>query len=260
VTLADQILASHFTLSDVEGAIEVVSVKGAEGLTSDNPHPVLSLLRWTTTDVETARTALDEVYQRFSGASRGFDWMTGPACDEAGLTSLLAEHGFIDPPLDVAAMVRPLTSQDTDSVPEVSGAAIDLAAEDEHPDCFHLMAKAFDVPPEVGEAFHRGYLNRSEKQYTDLYTLRLDSGELVGVGYVSYLNDTNAVLLRVSSVEEAHRGHGYYKALVARRLADAAKAGRTQAFVHAYSPSSKKVLAEMGFETAGSLKLHRWRP
>jgi len=56
------------------------------------------------------------------------------------------------------------------------------------------------------------------------------------------------------------RGRGIYRALIKRRLADAAKSGRKLAVVHAYSSGSRGALAELGFETAGELLLHRWRP
>ena len=54
---ADEVLAAHFTLVDVPGAIETINLEGATGWTSPNPHPVLSLMRWTTTSI--SRLALE---------------------------------------------------------------------------------------------------------------------------------------------------------------------------------------------------------
>ena len=44
---------------------EPITLNGAEGWTSPNPHPALSLMRWTTTDAEVAAEALDQVVDRF---------------------------------------------------------------------------------------------------------------------------------------------------------------------------------------------------
>lgn len=82
-TSAEEVLASHFTLVAEPDAIEPITLDGADGWTSPNPHPALSLMRWTTADPEVAATALDQVVDRFRAEGRGFDWMTGPRCAAA---------------------------------------------------------------------------------------------------------------------------------------------------------------------------------
>ncbi|GFE64942.1 hypothetical protein [Litoreibacter roseus] len=254
---ADDILESHFTLAARPGAIEPIVVDGAAGWTSPNPHPVLSLMRWTTIDPGTASLALDAVLARFRDAGQGFDWMTGPKT--AHLVPLLYERGFIAPPLDVAAMIRCVSPDIDISMPK------DLRVwkvEDLQDDRIsRVMARGFDVSGEVGAIFHEAYLTSSPLQTSDVYAVSADGDDApVGVGYLSYIGDGPSVLLRVSSTLDEYRGRGIYKALVLRRLADAAKQGRTQAFVHAYSDGSQRVLSGLGFESAGSLQLHRWRP
>lgn len=258
MALADDILASHFTLTPVSGAIELVEVRGAEGWTSPNPHPALSLMRWTARDPQLAEEALAATVKRFEEPGRGFDWMTGPREREAGLNQLFEDHGFLTPPLKIAAMAR--TIEPAETFPSDDEVSVRKAREDEHEACFTVMAKGFDVPDEVGRVFHRAYLSPSPLQRTDVYVAPGDGGEVQGVGYLSYIGGGGSVLLRVSSVAEEHRGRGLYKALVNRRLEDASKAGRTQAFVHAYSARSQRALEELGFETAGELELYRWRP
>jgi hypothetical protein len=255
--LAEEILASHFTLVAMPGAIDMIALDGADGWTSPNPHPALSLMRWTTDDPETAAAALDQLQQQFQEKGHGFDWMTGP--HSAHLVPLLYARGFIDPPLHVAAMVRDIPA-DFD-VPVPDGIEIRKVADRGDMRVSDVMSRGFDVADAVGAIFHNAYLTPSPRQTSDVYAAYLDGNDTpVGVGYLSYIGDGPSVLLRVSSTLEDYRARGIYRALVQRRLVAAARKGRTQAFVHAYSTESQRALLDLGFLCAGILQLHRWRP
>lgn len=256
---AEEVLASHFTLVAEPDAIEPITLNGAEGWTSPNPHPALSLMRWTTTDAEVAAEALDQVVDRFRAEGRGFDWMTGPSCAEAGLISLLEERGFIPPPLQVAAMVKHIEPHQAPQDPD----GVEIRMVDDLTDAriWGVMAKGFDIPDDVAGIFHNAYAIASDRQRTDIYAATVDGGDApVAVGYLSYIGAGPSVLLRVSCTLEGNRGRGIYTGVVNRRLHDAAQQGRTQAFVHAYSDESRRCLEHLGFHSAGTLQLHRWRP
>lgn len=256
---AQEILESHFTLVSQPGAIEVFDIDGADGWTSPNAHPALSLARWATTDKEKAADALDQLVERFKKDGRGFDWMTGPRCAENDLVPLLKERGFIGPPLDIAAMAREISTEIEATPPD--GVKVWKVEDPKDHRIWGIMANGFDVSDDVGEVFHNAYLNRTARQHSQVYAASLaDNEEPVAVGYLSYIGDGPSVLLRVSTTHESSRGRGAYRALVTRRLLDAAKAGRTKAFVHAYSEGSRRGLGGLGFETVGILQLHRWRP
>ena len=256
---ADEVLAAHFTLANVPGAIEAIVLDGASGWTSPNPHPVLSLMRWTTPDPAQAAADLDTVLERFRPERRGFDWMTGPRCAEAGLTELMAERGFVPPALQVAAMVKELGPECLDAEEAVDGYRICRAPDDDR-QAWQLMASGFDVPEEVGEAYHRAYVTASPHQRTDVYKAETTStADIAAVGYLSWIADGANVLLRVSATAEQHGGKGLYRALVLARLAEAARRGARRAFVHAYSEWSQRALAQLGFSEVGRLQLHRWR-
>ncbi len=256
---ADDVLKSHFTLVSMPGAIECIAVDGAEGWTSPNPHPALSLMRWTTKDKAKAADALDEVLGKFRKMGRGLEWMTGPDCQEAGLTKLLKSRGFEDPPLYVAAMSKTLSVDEPEI--DIEGTSTWKVPADNCDHMGRVMARGFNVPDEVGEIFHRAYLHSTDLQTSDVYAAApKGSVEPAGAGYLSYIGDGPAVLLRASSTLTESRGQGLYKALVAHRLADAAKRGRTEAFVQAYSQGSRLCLTGMGFRTLGGLALHRWQP
>ncbi|RLJ36197.1 hypothetical protein BCF46_3887 [Litoreibacter meonggei] len=256
---AEEILASHFSLISQPGTIDCVNIAGADGWTSPHPHPVLSLMRWTTDDEAIATAALDEVLERCGEMGHGFDWMTGPSCAKSGLLSLLESRGFVGPPLEVTAMVRAIAPGE----PLDQEAGIRIRKVSDHTDdrVWRLMAKGFDVPDEVGTIFHNAYMTSSPLQNSDVYVAMVDDDDTpVGVGYLSYIGTGPTVLLRVSCTEEGHRGRGIYRALVKRRLHDAAQQGRTHAFVHAYSEASMRGLSGLGFTDVGTLLLHRWRP
>ncbi|WP_299968460.1 GNAT family N-acetyltransferase [uncultured Roseobacter sp.] len=254
---ADDVLDGHFTLVSLPGMIDAISLEGARGWTSPNPHPVLSLMQWTTTNTDLAAAALDSALERFREKGHGFDWMTGPKC--AHLIPLLQGKGFIEPSLDVAAMVCAIPRDVEAPVP--AGIRISRIDDPEDLRVARVMARGFDVPAEVGIIFHHAYLTPSPVQTSEVFAAFADDDDdPVGVGYLSYMADERSVLLRVSSVLESHRGRGIYRALVTHRLAAAAAQGRTQMFVHAYSDGSRAALEDLGFERIGTLQLHRWRP
>ncbi|MEO3416384.1 hypothetical protein AAFO92_17165 [Roseovarius sp. CAU 1744] len=256
---AEEVMASHFTLVSQPGAIEAIAVDGVEGWTSPNPHPALSLICWTTDDPGEAAAALERVTERFRTEGRGFDWMTCPRCDHSGLVSLLEDQGFINPPLQIAAMVKRIEPHGKPQPPD----GVHIWKVDEIADkrIWCVMAQGFDVPDDVAEIFHNAYANPSKLQRTEIYAAAVDGSDTpVGVGYLSYIGDGPSVLLRVSCTLEGNRGRGIYSAVVKRRLHDAARAGRTQAFVHAYSEESRRCLEHLGFSCVGTLQLHRWRP
>lgn len=254
---ADEVLESHFTLVSLPGLIEAVTVEGAEGWTSPNTHPALSLMRWNTTDADIAATALDTVLTRFREKGHGFDWMTGPRCNH--LVPLLEQAGFIQPSLDVAAMACNISTAIDAPMPD----DIQISRVDDPEDLrvAQIMARGFDVSDAVGAIFHKAYLTPSDLQTSQVFAAyATGESDPVGVGYLSYMADGQSVLLRVSSVLESHRERGIYRALVLHRLIEAARQGRTQAFVHAYSQGSRHALQNLGFESTGTLQLHRWRP
>lgn len=254
--LTEEVHDSHFTLDAKPGELDLINVNGAEGWTSPNIHPVLSLFRWTTQDQATAEAALSDVLARFQQDARGFDWMTGPRT--AHLTPLLYENGFLPPPLEVAAMTRSLIGDFPK--PQLDGLKIVKSEGVMDPRVSSVMSKGFDVSDDVGAVYHNAYLRPSQAQRTDVYTVsKLDDDSPLAVGYLSYIGNGPSVLLRVSSTLDSHRGRGLYRAMVLHRLHDAAQAGRQQAFVHAYSDSSKRALIDLGFEQTGRLYLHRWR-
>lgn len=255
--LAQDVLDSHFTLVDRKGEIDIVTFDGASGWTSPNMHPVLSLMRWTTSDEGKATQALEVAIASFRERGCGFDWMTGP--DTEYLIPKLQEAGFLKPPLPVGAMVKHLDAPS--DTPDLSGFEIHKLDDPDDMRASDIMSAGFEVPNDVGAIYHKAYVHPSDLQKTDVYlATETETGTPVAVGYLSYIGSGPAVLLRVSSTLESHRGRGLYHALVEHRIRDAALAGRRLAYVQAYSPDSRRALTDLGFDCAGELFLHRWRP
>lgn len=156
-------------------------------------------------------------------------------------------------------MVKHIEPQD--ALPEPDGVHIWKVDDLTDGRIWGAMATGFDIPDDVAAIFHDAYATPSKLQRTDIYAAAVDGSDVpVGVGYLSYIGDGPSVLLRVSCTLEGNRGRGIYTSVVNRRLHDAARQGRTQAFVHAYSEESRRCLEHLGFHSAGTLQLHRWRP
>jgi hypothetical protein len=232
---AEEILASHFRLASVAGVIERSETRGVEGWRASLEHPALSLFRWTTPDDAEARAALDEVCAWFDARGRRFDWMTGPDCAERGREALLRAKGF-EPMADIAAMAADIDSDHAQAAKHAAGVRVRRVADGGDPRAWRVMAAGFGIPDSVAAAFHHAYLAPSAFQRTEVHIAELDGDPApVGVGYLSYIADGSAVLLRVSCTLEASRGRGVYSALIASRLAAALRAGRRKAYVHAYN-------------------------
>lgn len=255
----DEILRAHFTLTNIDGAIECIDLDGAEGWTSPNPHPALSLMRFKTVDQDTAAAALDTVLDRFGAEGRGLEWMAGPECYAAGFDTLLTARGFDPKPMQIAAMS--MTLGDTPPANDKEQVDAFRVEGQDRDQMGRIMARGFSVPDEVGEIYHQAYLTPTNLQTTDVYAARVDGGDdIVGAGYLTYLGDSKNALLRASSVLETNRGKGAYKALVQQRLTDAAQQGCAEIFVHAYSKGSRECLTNLGFRTLGGMTLHSWSP
>ena len=256
---ADEVLRAHFTLTSIEGALECIQLDGAEGWTSPNPHPALSLFRFNSLDPTRVGEALDTVLARFVKEGRPVEWMTGPNCVAAGFDSLLTSRGFDPQPMQVAAMSMNLRHEE--SFVPTAGAKASLVGEADAIDLGRVMAKGFSVPDEVGEIYHQAYLTATDLQRSEVYGAWVDGiDEPVGAGYLTYLDNGKNALLRASSVLENARGKGAYRALVERRVADAAARGCREMFVHAYSKGSRECLSNIGFRTLGGLSLYHWSP
>ena len=63
-----------------------------------------------------------------------------------------------------------------------------------------------------------------------------------------------------SAVMPSHRGRGVYRALVARRLADARRDGAEAAVIQAVRSTSAPICVGLGFEEVCAQELWAWSP
>ncbi|WP_437868640.1 GNAT family N-acetyltransferase [Sorangium sp. So ce363] len=91
-----------------------------------------------------------------------------------------------------------------------------------------------------------------------VHVLRFN-GEPVACGRTHYAEGSEFAELAGGRTQSAHRGRGYFSALVRHRLAEALARGRTYALVDAL-PTSEPILRRLGFTVLTSTRPYVYEP
>ncbi len=255
--LVERAISYHFLTSPGSPNFQPLNLSGLQGWQAIHPYPSLSLVRWLTDDYNLAEDALSKVVEQFRRRGGGFEWITGPQCEAAGLTNLLKQYDFkYQQKIVVMALTlcnfKVTTEQDKQfHIWEVHNHVDPVPAQ--------LLARGFSVQDDVAEAFHQLYTRPAQTHHTRVFlAAQTTSSEPVAVGYLSLFEQENTALLRVSCSLPEFRRTGLYRALVLRRIHEAMDDGRETLFVHAYSKASETCLLDLGFKQVAPLSLHRW--
>lgn len=245
-------IRSHFTIAEIDGLFEDLRIDGVEGWKCSHPDASLSLFRWTTTNLKCARKALNEVVAQMAPNNQKFTWLSDPQSKHLGFDDLLDDYGF-ELSHQVEVMAKNLSR--TTVVRQSDNAAWHWEVPDQK-SVARIISNAFKISEEVAAIFHRSYLEPSKFQATTIYGVSApENDEVVAVGYLSYLTQTPAVLLRVAATLPQYRRLGLYRKLVRKRLEAATDEGYCTAYVHSYSADSANLLAMEGFKTVANLRL-----
>jgi GNAT superfamily N-acetyltransferase len=223
-----------------------------------SPSKTQSVTMSVRTTVEDVDAVIAEVRRavREVGHTRNL-WQVGPSCRPHGLSSLLAERGFIRatrPPFEPSATAMALARR-----PAISGADPGIEVRlcgsvDDYREAIRIAMEVFNETPEDAAGWYDAVpalwaAHDGVSRYTHLAFL---DGKPAGFGFAAVAD--GAVLLGGSGVLESARRRGVYRALVAARWEEAVRLGHEGLVIHAGS-MSKSVLSRCGFEPVCELEI-----
>ncbi|HVV84192.1 MAG TPA: GNAT family N-acetyltransferase [Kofleriaceae bacterium] len=195
-----------------------------------------------------ADAVIDAVIARYHALGVRFRWLTDPDSRPLDLALRLARRGLRGEPCKIMARA---TAGATAGFGPADGAEVDRDVTVERvdatnlPDFDHVMCAGWEMDTPPFAAYHRAML-ADPAGAAALYLARW-RGEPAGTS--THLRRGRATCLVGGVVLPAARGRGVYRAMVARRLADAAAAGVSLAVTLARATTSAPILERLGFAT-----------
>ena len=237
-----------------EASVTPLNIPGLRGRATPISTPYTNLVGVAEDGGEISDEAIDMVINEFRGRNQMFGWLIGPRTPP-DLPARLEAKGFSRAEEFAGLALTDLNytgpSNDEITVHEAGPEDEELFAS--------LFSVAFGLPPEMVEFLSRIlYFAKTEIRCRNYIAYREGVDEPIGVA--STIDDPNApiIILGGSAVLEAHRGKGVYKALVARRLADARAEGTEAVVIQAVRSTSAPICRTLGFEEVCAQSLYAW--
>jgi GNAT superfamily N-acetyltransferase len=238
----------------VPGQVVRLAVEGIQGWGSSVPHPIANWVGAARLDAVGADDAIGEVVAMFEQRDCSFFWAVGPASTPADLGERLEAQALMHAAKGMARLDLD-TLIDADSAIEVR--ALTSADRDAWA---RTMTQAFPVPPPLAELYADVALMPQHDVRITAYGAYLDGADgPVGVGMLVTPPGSQVAVLAGAATLEAHRGKGVYTSLVARRLADAKRAGAEAAAIQA-SSDTLALCTSLGFSEVCDLDIYLWMP
>jgi N-acetylglutamate synthase-like GNAT family acetyltransferase len=187
-----------------------------------------------------AERVVAETIARYRRLGVDFKWCVGPWSRPAHLAELLAPQA--SERWDVRGMTCDPTALHMES--SVRAEQVTERSLDEHVDA---TMRLWAMPESEREPLRAASLARLRSGETELYVVRHD-GSVAGTAGLLAKQDGSAYLVG-AIVDEGARGRGFYKALLAARLARLRERGIRLATTQAREATSAPILARLGFDT-----------
>lgn len=252
--LIDTLEDYMFRVPRDEASITPLKIPGIRGRATPISTPYTNLVGVDETQEEITDETIEKVIDEFKNRDQMFGWLIGPRTPP-DLPERLVAKGF-SLMEEFAGLAR------TDLAPldrHADGITIREADSEDEQLFASLLSAAFGLPPEMVEFLSRIlYFAKTEIHCRNYFAYRKGVDEPIGVA--STIDDPNApiIILGGSAVLEPHRGHGAYKALVARRLADAKADGIEAVVIQAVRSTSAPICRNLGFEEVCAQSLYAW--
>lgn len=227
-----------FLMPAVPGLIELFSMPGIRGRISLSPSPAANYAGSDGT--RATSTALAALVARFRDARKGCYWWRGGPRDGPTGEELVAAGFELSTRRIVALAVDDLAL----SIPQEPDVTVREAGPSDYDLVLSLFMKGFETPRDFSRAFVDPLLLHG---YPCRFYVGSVDGTDAAMAYATYFDDRPVISLSGAATVEAYRGRGLYRALVHRRLRDAADAGKTAAVIQAQAATSAPILRRIGF-------------
>ncbi|HEX9267227.1 MAG TPA: GNAT family N-acetyltransferase [Candidatus Limnocylindria bacterium] len=247
--LVEAIESTLFIYPAVHGLSQDLGIPGLRGRITKLSHPLANLCGDARFSEREADAMIEKVRQRYGDLA--FGWLTGPSTRPGDLPSRLEAAGLqnVDSIAGMALtdLALPIEVDPKIRVREVSWQEAVANSE--------VMARAYGLPTEVMRLFNEIVALSADRIKARPYVASLGDDAIVAWAWLVYLPDSPTVLLGGAATLEQYRGHGFYTALVARRLADARADGRTAAVIQGDRRTSAPICAKLGFREICGLEI-----
>jgi len=255
--LLDAIERTLFVYPEVSGLLTDIRVPDLLGRETPVSHPVANLIGCAELDDANADATVNAVRDRYAANKRAFGWVTSPLSRPRDLPSRLLAAGLVKAD-ELAGMVMTDLTVPIRANPDVE---VRRATVEEQRRAIPMTAAAYGLPLDVAGWFAEVLIAARDRLQCAMYHAFLpDQSDPVAFGNLVFVPETSIVLLGGAATVSDLRGRGIYTSLVARRLADARRAGAGAAVIQAVRGTSAPVCANLGFKEVLPLELYAWVP
>ena len=247
--LVEAIESTLFIYPSVPGLLQDLGIPGLRGRITKLSHPLANLCGDARFSQREADAMIEKVRNRYGDLA--FGWLTGPSTRPVDLPAHLEAAGLQHAD-SIAGMALTDLAVPIDVNPKVRVREVTWQDAIAHSD---VMARAYGMPTEVMRLFNEIAAMSADRVKSRPYVASLDDDTVVAWAWLIYLPDSPTVLLGGAATLEEYRGHGFYSALVARRLADARADGRTAAIIQGDRRTSAPICAKLGFREICGLEI-----
>jgi GNAT superfamily N-acetyltransferase len=239
-------------LPEVPGRNRNLNIPGVMGRITNVPFPLTNMVGMAELTDENADETIQTVCAAYGDAP--FAWLVGPLTTPKNLAERLQAAGFVleSGSNGMAGMVlRDLNVE----IPPSPGVTVREMTPDDIPHLERVGSVGFGVPPEVGQWFGE-VMNAPGALPSKAYLASVEGIEYpVGFGTSVYLDEWPILMLGGAAVVPEARGRGAYRALLAKRLADARAEGMEAAIIQAVRNTSAPICAKAGMIEVCDLKM-----
>lgn len=235
----------------IDPRARLLDIHGVVARDTEQASPFFNLVANARLDEASADAAITRVVDHFAGVGRPFGWVIGPMSKPRDLAARLAARGLT--PLGSATgwvkrdLARPIETSPAVDVRKIGSDTTDVD---------RVKSVLFDIPVATARWIDEQIVE-GHGGWARLYAASLD-GWTVAFAQTYYYRDV--ALLAGAGVLEDARKQGVYRALLARRLADAQRHGADSVVIQAIGETQAAIAARFGFERVCEVTLLGWRP
>jgi hypothetical protein len=230
-----------------------LDIPGVMGRITDVPFPLTNLIGMAELTDESADETIRAVCVAYGDAP--FAWLVGPLTTPKNLADRLQAAGFILEPGSNGMAGMVLRDLDVE-IPPSPGVTVREMTSADIPHLERIGSVGFGMPPEVGQWFG-AVMNAPGALPNRTYLAWVEGIEdPVGFGTSVFMDEWSILMLGGAAVVPEARGRGAYRALLAKRLADARTEQKEAVIIQASRNTSAPICAKVGMvEVCG---LHMW--